>query len=186
MLLANTPIELHETEQRLRISYPLKRNRLAIVIYTILAIAWIVGLILFLWWLFFPVVDRKMDDVPNLLRFFWMVGITLWIYMWTRVLGRRIFRWLQFNMAQREVIFINEKNLMIRRPVSIFGETNAYDREHIGRFYNSNEHRCLAFPYGNVKHVLFGLTVDSQHQQALLTYLNERYYPYFDDEDNDE
>ncbi len=186
MQLGDTQIELDETEERLRIVYPLKRNRVAIAIYVVLAAAWVVGLVLFVWWLFFPAVDRQMGDVPGLLRFFWVMGVVLWVYMWARVLGRRIFRWLQFNLAQRELLFISDESVMVRRPVSIFGLTDAYAREHVGRFYDNDEHDCLAFPYGNVKHILFGLTLDEAHRKTLLTYLNERYFPYFDEDDEDD
>ena len=58
-----------------------------------------------------------------------LVILMLLVWLW---FGRRfIWRWWQYHMANREILFINKEVLIVRRPVSILGLTDAYDMNHL-------------------------------------------------------
>ena len=80
------------------------------------------------------------------------------------------------NEYQLENVFIDEEQLVIRRPVSILGLTWAYDLNHVSRLYYSKQHKCPAFDYAYL-HVYFGRSLNEEQAQFVIGELNDRYFP---------
>lgn len=186
MLLKDTRITIEENDERLKLTLPVERNMLAITIYTVLAIVWFGGLILFIYLWFNPPTPRAIGDLPLQLGITWVLLVLFWLYLWVRYIGRLILRWWQYYLADREILFFHEKTLILRRPVSIFGLTDAYDRQHVSPFMLDEKHNSVTFRYGNVQHILFGATLSAEEQLALQMYVNDRYFPHHDDDDDDD
>lgn len=185
MQLGNTSVRFEENEERLKVEFPLRRNWPALVIYTILALLWGVGLVLFIYFLFVPPAPRGVNELPFALRLTWIIGVLLWLYVWSRYLGRLILRWWQYYLADRELLFVSKDRVIVRRPVSIFGITDAYAREHVAPFYYNDKYDCLAFQYGNVRHILFAQTLPAADRTSLLRFLNGRFFPNQSDDDDE-
>ena len=186
MQLGNTRIQFEETEERLKVEYPIEKNVLARIIYTTLAIAWFVGLVVFVYLLFNPPTDRGIGELPTSIAVAWVAGVLLWLYIWIRYLGRMILRWWQFYLANREILFIDKNTIVIRRPVSLLGITDAYDRRYASPFSVHEQYEMIGFQYGNVRRILFGQTLPDSDRDALLRFLNNRFYPNLDDDDDDD
>ena len=80
-----------------------------------------------------------------------------------------------------EILFIDKERLIIRRPVSILGITDAYDWSYLSPFFHSPEHECPGFDYGNQR-VYFGQGLGKQSSQQLVQSLNERYFDFADED----
>ncbi len=186
MRIGNSAIEFEETEERMKVEIPLTRSTPAMLIYALLALVWVGGLILFVSFLFRPSGSGLVAGLPRSIQIVWFMGVILWIYVWIRYIGRNVLRWLQFYLAKRELLFISEHTLIVRRPVSLLGLTDAYDRRYISPFYFSDQHNALAFPYGNVQHILVAMSVARSEQLELMQFLNNRFFPQIDDDDDDE
>lgn len=188
MQLGNSAITFEENDERIKISYPLKRSHLAIGVYTILITVWGIALILFVYGLFTkPLGFEEIPDEFRLLwRIIWMLGVLAWLFVWIRVIGRMLLRWWQFYLAEREILFIYPgKHLLICRPVAIWGLTDGFDLNHVSPFYHHPQHHSLAFKYGKVTHTLFALTVPEKEQKLLLDFLNRTIFPYYSEEDDE-
>lgn len=187
MQLGNTQIQFEQlNDERLKIEWPIKRNVLATAIYTILAAVWLGCLVFFIYSLFNPPNPRGIDELPTTLSVTWVIGVLVWLYVWLRYIGRLILRWWQFYLANREILFIDDDMLIIRRPVSLLGLTDAYDRRYASHFSLNQQYEMIGFQYGNVRRVLFGQTLELEARQALVNFLNNRYFPHLDDDDDDD
>lgn len=188
MQLGNSVITLEENDERIKVSYPLKRSSLAIGIYTVLASVWLGALLLFIYGLFTkPLGFEQIPDGFRLLwRMIWTLGVLVWLFVWIRVIGRLIFRWWQFYLADHELLFIYPgKHLLIHRPVALWGLTDGFDLNHVSPFYYHPTHNSLAFKYGKVTHTLFALTLPKTEQQLLLDFLNRTLFPYYEPDDEE-
>lgn len=85
-------------------------------------------------------------------------------------------------MADREILFINREELVVRRPVSILGLTDAYDMQYVEPFGYDEQFNGMAFKYGS-RFVLVGLGLTRPEADSLMTLLNRRFFPDDDDED---
>lgn len=188
MHIGNTAIAFEQDDERLKVVVPIKRNTLALAIYTILLVVWIIALFLFVYLLFRPPAARGIDQMPPSLRIVWVIGVVLWLFVWIFSIGKRIWRWWQFYFSTREILIADEKMFIVRRPFSLLGITDAYDREHMAPFYESERHKCLSFQYGNVHHILFGTTLDQHERTSLITFLNQQLFPnaVVDDDDDED
>lgn len=74
--------------------------------------------------------------------------------------------------------------MVIRRPVSMWGITTAYDRAHIRPFYFHPERQTPTFDYGSL-YVPFAAALARSEADALIQFLNGRYFPNLDDDDED-
>jgi hypothetical protein len=89
----------------------------------------------------------------------------------------RFLRWhWGYHTASREILFINKQQLILRRPVSILGPTDAYDMEHVNPFYNDEKTASPAFRYGSHE-VLFGQALSESAARQLVKTLNKLYFP---------
>ncbi len=186
MRIGNSGIEFEETEERMKVEIPLQRSKLAMFTYSLLALIWLGGLILFIVILFRPSSSGLISGLPRSIQITWFIGVLLWIYVWIRYVGRSVLRWWQFYLAKRELLFISEHTVIVRRPVSLLGLTDAYDRRYMSPFYFSDQHQALAFPYGNVRHILVAMSVAKAEQMELMKFLNGRFFPQVDDDDDDD
>ena len=109
------------------------------------------------------------------------VILLLWLLVWLWF-GRFLWTRWQFHAANREVLFIESEQLIIRRPVSILGLTWVYDISHIEGLYYSEQHRCPAFDYA-YQHVYFGRSLAEDQAKSLIEELNRRRFPTDDGEE---
>jgi hypothetical protein len=174
MRLANTNLQIEENDERLKIVLPLKRQWPGLLAYSLLSLIWLGMLALFVVYLFNPPLG---DFVSIAYRVGWRLLILVWLVVWGRYLGRYVLRGWQFYAASREILFINRQLLIIRRPVSLFGLTDAYDMQYVSPFYRHERSGNLAFQYGKTNHILFGLGLSPVEQGVLLSYLNHRFFP---------
>lgn len=183
MQLGNTRITVEELTERTKITFPKARNNLALFAYTVLVFIWLLGLLLFLYYLVRPPAPREIGDLPGMIRCAWFFGVLIWILVWVRMLGRRLLRWWQFNLADKEVLFFDDTAMILRRPVSIFGLTEAYDRQHMAPFYYEEVNEAIGFRYGNAQHHLFGLGLPKDEQDTAIEYLNHRFFPNYEEDE---
>lgn len=183
MQLGNTQIEFEDNDGRIKVTLPMRRNLPLLILYTILAILWAGLLLLFLYFLFWPSESRSFSGMPFALRAVWVLGVVAWLYMWVRKLGGRILRWWQYYLADREILFIDEKTMILRRPVSLFGLTDAYAMEHVAPFYVEERHDSVGFRYGNAQYILFGMTLPLAEQKSLVEFLNSRFFPNMEEDE---
>lgn len=164
-------ISFEETEDRLKVVLPLGINWLAFILHSIALLIWLgmLGAVLV-----YLIDGRSSSLVLTAILLLWLL-IWLWFgrFLWTR--------W-QYHAANREILFIEPEQLVLRRPVSILGLTWTYDMNHISRLYYSEQHQCPAFDYA-YSHVYFGRSLSAEQSAQLIKSLNDRYFP---EEANDE
>jgi hypothetical protein len=98
-------------------------------------------------------------------------------------LGKMIWRQWQYYVAAREILFLYEDHMVVRRPVSLFGITTGYSRAHIRPFDYDEAQHGPALEYGSV-YVLIAQTVSRPESEALIRFLNGRYFPDYEDDDD--
>jgi hypothetical protein len=168
-------VELEEMDDRLKAVLPIRRNWAWLLLFTVLLILWITGLI---WGIIFTVRDIAFSGERY--AFVFTIMLLIWLYLWYR-LGKIVWRQWQYYVANREILFIDKEMLIIRRPVSLLGLTDAYDFNYVSPFFCSEEHQCPGFDYGSQR-VYFGQDLTEQSSQQLVDFLNDRYFNTFDDE----
>jgi hypothetical protein len=174
----NVTFREQEAEERLKITLPIERdwqNWLFLVLLTASLIVWVAMIIIILSFLF-------RDVLPNRERYTFVLTVMLlvWLLLWY-YLGRTVWNRWQYHAANREILFINDAVLIVRRPVSILGVTDAYDMQHVNPFYYSEEHECPAFTYGSQR-IYFGQHLAEKEARALISVLNRRFFPYHDED----
>ena len=158
-------ILFEEDDQRLKVTLPSRVSWPAFVLHTLAIIVWMAMLAAVLVYL-----------VRGLSSTFVLTIILLgWILIWLWF-GRFLWSRWQYHAANREILFVSEDQLIIRRPVSILGLTWAYDMEHVSGLYYSEQHRCPAFDYAYM-HVYFGQMLDEEQAKYVVDELNRRYFP---------
>ncbi|MCB8985486.1 MAG: hypothetical protein H6659_16780 [Ardenticatenaceae bacterium] len=166
-------ITLQDKPEWLKIVLPVKRNWLLLAIFSLALLVW-VGMTV--WMLIFLVRDVIMPG-PRF-AFLLSIVVLLWLVLWYFV-GRSVARRWQYFAADREILFINKERLIIRRPVSIWGQTEAFDMNHVRPFYFSDKHQCPAFDYGSQK-VYLGLSLTQDEAKRLIKTLNTLYFRAYD------
>ncbi len=159
---------------RVQITVPQKRHRVLLALYSLMLIAWIglfSGAIIYTGRIAFSG-ERYAGGFTFLLLIF------LFLLYW---LGKIVWKQWQYYAANREILFINDALLIIRRPVSLAGLTDAYDMKHISHFYYSSRYDTPAFEYGQRK-IFFAQDLDEARGRQLVAALNGRYFPHFDAE----
>ena len=175
MLPKINEVMLEQQSGRLKVVLPIQRNWFLFALFSLCLLIWI-GMSLVI--ISFLVQDVILSGE----RFaFWLtVMLIVWLVVWYAV-GRILWGRWQYYTADREILFIDKEQLIVRRPVSILGITTAYDFKHISPFYRSEKHNCLAFDYG-YQNVYFGHTLLDETANRLITYLNGRYFPNMEDD----
>jgi hypothetical protein len=168
-------IQLEENQERLKISWPLQRPYLLFALFSLALVVWLVmltGMSIYL--------VRDIMPAGERFTFVFSVMLIIWLLVWLwfgRVLTHR---W-QYVAANREIMFINQTQLILRRPVSIFGITDAYDMQHVSPFYLSEKYNCPVFDYG-FQHIYFGQALPQEEARTLIAMLNGRFFPHWDDD----
>lgn len=164
-------VQYERTDQRLKVVMPAERNHIFFGLYTLLMLVWL-GVTV---WMLVLLFGTSLSGLSTTFLVVWLIIMLVWAYVWFR-LGRSVWRWWQFYAATREILFIDEEILIIRRPLSILGVTDAYDMEHVSPFYYSEKNGALAFDYGS-RGGLFGRGLERGDAEALLAALNRLYFP---------
>jgi hypothetical protein len=164
-------VRFEQKPEWLKVTLPDQRNRLLFAFLTVCLVVWLGALV---WIISFLWTERGLDVVLVILLLIWLV-----IWLWW---GRKLWNMWQYHAATREILFINEKQLIVRRPVSILGPTDSYDMEYVSPFYFSEKHGCPAFDYA-YQHVYFGQRLATDEARKLVATLNSHFFQDADDDD---
>lgn len=160
-------VHFEQTPERLKIVLPVVRKWGFLFVYTALVVAWLgmmIGGLLF--------IVRILGSGASY-RFVFAVMIVILLAILFRF-GRFLWRqWASFA-SNREVLLVNPEELIVRRPVSIWGNTDVYDMAHVSPFYESTTPPALAFDYG-FRHIFVGEALTGEARQALAHFLNQQY-----------
>lgn len=165
----NSGVIFEESAERLKITIPAKSNRLMRFVYSVSLVVWLGMLIL--------VVSYVLRGLSS--SFVLTALLVLWTIIWLWF-GRFLWRRWQYYAANREILFIESEQIIVRRPVSILGQTTAYDFAHVSPFYYSEQHGCPAFDYAFL-HVYFGQDLSEEAGRELVIMLNGKYFPHVDE-----
>ena len=157
-------LQIEETDGRLKITIPVRSRRLLLAIYSSTLVIWIVMLIIVVGYLI-----RGMSS-----GFVLTALLIIWLLAWF-LLGWFLWGRWQHHAANRELLFIDSEQLIVRRPVFIFGKTTAYDMNHVSPFYISERHKCPAFDYAYM-HVYFGRDLGTDDSSELIKSVNTRFF----------
>ncbi len=172
-----TGATFEETSERLKIVLPLKRQVVYLAIYSVLLIVW---LGMFAYGIFFMATIAFSGE-----RFAFAFTAILLLFLFVLYrLGKMMWRQWQFYVASREILFLYEGHMIIRRPVSFLGITTGYDRQYIRPFYYDDEQHSPAFAYGS-QYVLLGRSLDRREAETLVQFLNGRYFPDYEPYDDE-
>ena len=178
MLPMISHVHFEQTPERLKIVLPIKRRWFLMTLYTLLVLVWVVMLA-------GGVVFTIQEAVSGeRYAFVFTVILLILLFILYRLGRRAVWQPWQGLMATREVLFINKEQFIIRRPLSLLGTTDFYALEHIGRFFFLDEHHCPAFSYGQFR-TEFGHGLERSAAESLITFLNDRYIPEEDDDDDE-
>jgi hypothetical protein len=183
--VSQSHITFEETPERLKVTIPVRRklsNWVFLALYTVMLAVWVGG---FFYGISAYTRNVRASSAGGSFIFVLTLLVILMLLVWLWFGRRFIWRWWQYHMANREILFINKDMLIVRRPVSILGLTDAYDMKHLSPLYWSDKYNCLAFDYG-ARGVLFGTTLPQRDAQWLLLRLNDRYFPGWRDEDDED
>ena len=160
-------VHFEQTPEKLKIVLPARRQWAYLTLYSVLALMWLVmmigGSIYLVRTLFSGQSYRFVFAII-------LIVLLMILFRFGRFLGRQ---WAQY-LSDREVLFINQEELIVRRPVSIWGNTDAYDIEHVSPIYLTGSPETLAFDYG-YRHIYFGGGITAEARRALQQFLNRTY-----------
>ena len=169
-------VSFEETADRLKVVISLPRSWLLFGLFTISLITWVVMLVVVAVYLIRDVLPER-ERYTFVLTVMMLVWLVLWYYV-----GRLVWNRWQYYTADREILFVDPNVLIVRRPVSILGITDAYDMQHVSPFYYNEEHDCAAFDYGSQR-IYFANQLPEAETRRLMAYLNQRFFPDFDEDD---
>lgn len=161
-------VHFEQTPERLKIVLPAKRVWPYLIIYTILVVIWLVMLVGGVVYL----IDILLSGATY--RFVFAVMILIMLLVLFRF-GRFLSREWATYLSNREVLFVNNDEFIVRRPVSIWGNTDVYDMQHVTLVYERESQNALAFDYG-YRHIVFGGGLEIDARRVLAGYLNETYF----------
>lgn len=173
-----TDVHFEDNAERLKVVMPIKRNRPLAITYTTLFILWLLTMV----WGVVYTIRVAFSGERYAFVFTLMLLILLFVYYRFGGFIRR--QWAHF-VSPRELLFINKERLILRRPVSIWGNTDAYDMQHVGPFYLADKPQSLAFDYGH-QHIYFGEGLGREAQKSLRQALVGRYFPGSGEDEDDE
>lgn len=173
-----TDVHFEENPERLKVVMPIKRNRPLAITYSVLLLLWLVTSV---WGLVYTI---RIAFSGERYAFVFTLMLLLLLYIYYRFGGFIRRQWAHF-ISPRELLFINRERLILRRPVSIWGNTDAYDMQHVSPIYLGEKTQALTFDYGH-QHIHFGEGLGVEAQKALRGVLNNRYFPASVTEDDDE
>lgn len=158
-------VTFEESNGRLKVVIPVRFTWWLFGLYTFGLIVWLAMLVAVLIYL---LRGLSSSFVLTLILILWLI---VWFWFGRFLSGR----W-QFHAANREILFIDDEQLILRRPVSIFGLTDSYDIHHVSPFYFSQRHSCPAFDYA-FTHVYFGQSLTQEQALELIDHMNQWCFP---------
>lgn len=170
-------ITLEDQPDWLKIVMPIRRNWLLLLMFSAALLVWLLflaGMALFL--------IRDVMRAGERFTFAFSIILLIWMAIWLW-LGKLVWRRWQYYAAGREIMFINKERLILRRPVTIWGLTDAFDMAYVRPFYVSEKHHCPTFDYGSQK-VYFGVDLTAQESTQLIKTLNTLYFRGYDPADD--
>ena len=170
-------VRFEQSPQRLKIVLPVRRDWALFAIYSILELTWLVMLVGGL--VFLARVAFSGERWAFVFAIMLLV-LLLILFRFGRFLSRQ---WANYA-ANRELLFINREELILRRPISIWGNTDTYGMEHVTQFYLSEKPRAVAFDYG-YRHIYFGEALRPEAQDGLRNFLNSTYFPGHDEDEQE-
>lgn len=162
-------VHFEQTPDRLKIVLAARRKWPFLILYSVLVLMWLVMLV---WGVVYLVQILRSGAAYRFVFGIMIVVLLVVLYRFGRFLLRQ---WATY-LSNREVIFLNSEEVIVRRPVSIWGNTDVYGLEHASPFYESRSPAALAFDYG-YRHVYFGEALAADARAALKQYLNQQYFP---------
>ncbi len=163
-------LTFEQTAERLKVVIPLRRNWLLFALFTVSVLVWVAMALVVLVFIIRDVIPQR-ERYTFVLVVMMLVWLVIWYY-----LGKVIWQQWQYYAADREILFIGQDVLMVRRPVSLLGITDAYDMKHVNPFYFSEKHRCPTFDYGSQR-IYFGRVLSESDARSLIRFLNSRFFP---------
>jgi hypothetical protein len=161
-------VVFEENTERLKVVLPAPRNWFLLGLFTVTLFVWVAMLVGM-----FVILIR--EDFILVLTIMLVIWLLVWLWF-----GRILWARWQYYAANREILFVDEEQLILRRPVSLLGITQVYDMEHVSPLYYSDKHHCPAFDYA-YQHVYFGNSLEEDEARKLIESLNGRYFPNHDD-----
>lgn len=162
-------VHFEQSTDRLKVVMPNKRNWPYLILYTTLALSWAVMMI---WGIIFMI---QILWSGQSYRFVFAIIISILLLILFRF-GKFLLRQWAYYMSSREILFLNSEELIVRRPVSIWGNTDVYGMEHITHFYEAPNPPALAFDYG-YRHIYIGEALTTEARRSLRRHLNQTYFP---------
>lgn len=178
MLAEIQGIETEQTPAQLKVVLPVKRKWGWFSLFSVLVLIWVVGLV---WGIKYTIWDIALSG--ERFAFWFTLMLVVWLYIWYR-LGKIVWKQWQYYAARREILFFDQTRLIIRRPLSFLGITDAFDLEYVTPFYYNAAQHSLAFAYGSQR-IDFGYDLEPDLAHKLALALNAIYFPPLDDEDED-
>jgi hypothetical protein len=179
MRLGNSENILIEEEERWqKIIMPAEKSTPLFIFYSIAMILWAVSTVWLIYQLFQPLSIDRPFTTNLVFRLIWISLLVTWYWFAKRFL----WGFWQYYAANREILFINKEEFIIRRPVSLLGVTNVYDMKHIESLYYDDEKGSPTLQYG-VQPVQFGQALSKQEGIELVSLLSHRHFPHLEDEE---
>ena len=164
-----TDVHFEQTPERLKIVLPVKRNWPMTILYSVMVAIWL-GMMIY-----GIIYTIRIAFSGESYAIVFTIMLVVFLYLLYRF-GRYLLRQWAYFVANREIVFINKERLILRRPISIFGNTDAFDMAHVTPFYMSEKPAGPAFDYG-YRHYYYGAGLSPQSASALIDYLNRQYFP---------
>lgn len=161
-------VHFEQTPEWLKVVVPVKRSWPYLVTYTILMVVWLVMLV----WGGVYAIQILLSGAHY--RFVFVIMLVIMLFVLLRF-GRFLRRQWATYFSNREVLLVNNEEFIVRRPISIWGNTDVYDMEHVTPIYEHDEQQALAFNYGS-RRIFFGEGLKIEARRALAAALNERYF----------
>lgn len=170
-------VDFEENRERLKIVLPVKRNWFLFTAYGIVLLVNVTMLVGGL--LYAAQIAFSRERFAFVFTVMLLVLISI-LYRFTRFVWNQ---W-QFYATNREILFVNDEELIVRRPLSILGITKVYDRQYINRVYYDEKREAAAFDYGS-QPAFFAQGLPKSLIEPVLNYLNGRYFTtdFYDDDD---
>lgn|GEM_PF-2574043 len=164
-------VSFDDNGERLKVVFPVRRNLPFLTIYSVLLLIWlgVTG------WMISLLFGTDISVLSLGFIIVWVIILLIWAYIWFR-LGRSIWRWWQYYMAEREVLLIDDETLVVHRPFFFLGATDAYALEHVSPFAYDEKEQVIGFSYG-ARAGNFATGLPANAARRLATALNRRYFP---------
>ena len=178
MRLGDSDITVEESDRWQKFVMPADRNPWALGLYSVLMIVWLGMLVVIIAGLLGPFGPT---EIRALFVVVWRLLLILWLIVWIWFARRWLWRTWQYYAASREILFVNEEELIVRRPVSLLGVTNVYDMAHVSPLAWNETEAALSFGYGT-QPVFFGRGLDRESASELASLINHRYLSHVEEE----